>query len=903
MEDRLPLAYGDLAPDFGTNGLVGYQLSHDREFDDYSNAMAKGIAGTTWVGGYSEDRGTLAKLSPDGSLDTSFSNDGLQYLSFNNANNTSVTDLRPLADGSLLAVGQLTYSGSGQPYVAKFDATGQLDNSFGDQGVWLGTVSTRLTSFSGDSNDLVFFEYEGNVAGVTGTHGYRLIRLTHSGSLDSDFANSGKTAQIVARNAQSASVVGPIYHLHESDGLVFAYLQPGDDSTKVVRTHRFTLSGEIDEAFGDGGISVVDAGDAFFGDWIPFGGGDFWFLENSTNSFSISKFHYETGFDPEFGVLNFENAPDQYSWGNGGTAAELADGTFVVAWTRADRQSSSGFIHTAAITTDGLISDFGDKGRRQAAIPDRLSLADGIVMPSDRIQLFGSVRFPRDLAVVQLSTDGSLDSSFDQDGISDFDLTMDSSYIHGFEIHGRGAADYVATTKPGRAGADYPGQFWKSHLRDGTTNSSQIPYTFFSYTTPRSYQLASKWTLVAQHGRTGGSYEIRIDHISPDGELDPTKRISVPAPYHIDDFTFIPLEDGSVLLLADAYGAQASNSGLGFAILTKLSESGQLDTEFADQGVKRFPELPNRLVDIIQVPDGFRAILSNPYASNFVDKMFVMALDEHADRIASIADDGIQEILADVPQKRYVDGTTADGSLLLLLNAQPVYHFAKVSFYNEVDPEFGDAGLKSTLLSDATQRQPVHITWNQDDLIVGATVAGEDGFIELIAVTQKADPVQSFGTSGKATVNPGPSGDAVTSIVPLIDGTFLLSAESQTEIGAKGVVMRVLGPEPGPVPWHNILDPLNVTAHRGDTVVAPNDVLAIVNYLNNPTGEPRGYVDTNGDGFASPIDALIVVNFLNRQHSGNSGEGEMEPVQNTRAIWASINSWLFDDDRRRERLV
>ncbi len=78
-------------------------------------------------------------------------------------------------------------------------------------------------------------------------------------------------------------------------------------------------------------------------------------------------------------------------------------------------------------------------------------------------------------------------------------------------------------------------------------------------------------------------------------------------------------------------------------------------------------------------------------------------------------------------------------------------------------------------------------------------------------------------------------------------------------------------------PWMNTALPLDP---NGDSVVAPNDVLLVVNELNArrsrrlPTSAAgaaalSGFVDTNGDGFVSPIDVLAIVNHLNAE-----GEGE-----------------------------
>ncbi|MBC8354874.1 MAG: hypothetical protein H8E66_23090 [Planctomycetes bacterium] len=78
-------------------------------------------------------------------------------------------------------------------------------------------------------------------------------------------------------------------------------------------------------------------------------------------------------------------------------------------------------------------------------------------------------------------------------------------------------------------------------------------------------------------------------------------------------------------------------------------------------------------------------------------------------------------------------------------------------------------------------------------------------------------------------------------------------------------------------PWQNSDNFLDVNA---DTVVAPIDVLQIINELNSfgphalafPTSEvaPAPFFDVNGDDFVSPVDALQIINFLN----GASAEAE-----------------------------
>ncbi|GAB5403032.1 MAG: hypothetical protein Aurels2KO_12630 [Aureliella sp.] len=103
---------------------------------------------------------------------------------------------------------------------------------------------------------------------------------------------------------------------------------------------------------------------------------------------------------------------------------------------------------------------------------------------------------------------------------------------------------------------------------------------------------------------------------------------------------------------------------------------------------------------------------------------------------------------------------------------------------------------------------------------------------------------------------------------PTLDVAIL--AESSNASGA--ALLTILRSDT----WHNDVLALDV---NGDSSIAPNDVLGVVNAINSGIGgdlagqTPRDqgrFVDTNDDGFLSPIDALIIINYLNKP----DGEGE-----------------------------
>jgi hypothetical protein len=85
-----------------------------------------------------------------------------------------------------------------------------------------------------------------------------------------------------------------------------------------------------------------------------------------------------------------------------------------------------------------------------------------------------------------------------------------------------------------------------------------------------------------------------------------------------------------------------------------------------------------------------------------------------------------------------------------------------------------------------------------------------------------------------------------------------------------------------PHSWHNSAVPCDVDQ---DTFIAPDDALAVINYINSIGSGPIAkdatlgdyYSDVDGDGFVAPGDALVVINYINANpsRSGTSGgEGE-----------------------------
>jgi uncharacterized delta-60 repeat protein len=108
-----------------------------------SSAGARGVALQSdgkiiVVGGDASGDFALARYNADGSLDTSFSDDGLQTTEFDGFDSAASVVLRP--DGKIVAAGRTNDDFA----VARYNSDGTLDTAFSDDGL-------QVTSFGGAS--------------------------------------------------------------------------------------------------------------------------------------------------------------------------------------------------------------------------------------------------------------------------------------------------------------------------------------------------------------------------------------------------------------------------------------------------------------------------------------------------------------------------------------------------------------------------------------------------------------------------------------------------------------------------------------------------------------------------------------------------------------------------------
>ena len=192
LEDRLTPSGGQLDPTFGSGGIV--HLPHATDVS--ASAVAVQPDGKVVIAGYvqlftGKDYISVQRLNRDGSLDTTFNKTGSVTIQTGSYTGSNAVALQP--DGKILVGGSWSSNTSGGALVARLNANGTLDTTFGSKGLWESTTGgvKKLAVLTNATHTAV----TGIVAAATGTANgascFEAIKLTPAGVPDKTFGSGG----------------------------------------------------------------------------------------------------------------------------------------------------------------------------------------------------------------------------------------------------------------------------------------------------------------------------------------------------------------------------------------------------------------------------------------------------------------------------------------------------------------------------------------------------------------------------------------------------------------------------------------------------------------------------------------------------------------------------------------
>jgi uncharacterized delta-60 repeat protein len=407
-------APGDLDRTFGGDGKVGTDFT---PHDDFAAGIAVQSDGRIVVAGTARasterPRFALARYKSDGTLDSTFGGDGKVGTRIGESSGSFAVALQ--ADGKIVAAGGAVDAGHGLFALARYNADGTLDPTFGVGG-------TVTTAFPGFVYGFVFafavaVQADGKiVAGgevypteTLSTGAFALARYNADGTLDSTFDGDGRVVTDMSSGADHIAALAI-----QADGKIVAAgsvnaLVAGDTEFGLAR---YETDGTLDSSFdGDGRVT--------------------------------------TDFTTEYASAN--------------DMVIQSDGKIVAVGSAAGKGSR---FALARYNTDGTLdSTFSGDGKATTNFTPRSDGASGVaIQATGKIVAAGWASVNRgDFALARYKPDGTLDTSFGGDGrvMTRFSRQADGAQDVAIQLNGRIVA-------AGRAGGEFRGRFGLDGYRGG----------------------------------------------------------------------------------------------------------------------------------------------------------------------------------------------------------------------------------------------------------------------------------------------------------------------------------------------------------------------------------------------------------------------------------------------------
>jgi uncharacterized delta-60 repeat protein len=367
-------APGDLDPSFSGDGkqTTGFRISSSAA-DDVANGVAiQGDGKIVVVGGSGDSHGpdlgfAIARYNPNGTLDKTFSGDGRQRTRFESralATGVAVQD-----DGKIVVVGFSHQSSYDSKFaIARYNPNGSLDTSFGQNGkkktYFFGSDHATGVAIQGDGKIVVVGDA---VDSFTPAGAFAVARYNPNGTLDTTFSGDGKQTtsfpDYAAANAVALQDDGKIVVAGSNQELNQGSL--GYDYNFALA--RYNPNGSLDPSFSGDGKQTTDFGgyDQAYGVAIEDDGRIVAAGQGGNSHFALARYDANGSLDPTFSgsgkvTTGFGFGPDDAANG----IAVQGDGKIVAAGRTSGGATSSDFALARYNPNGTLDRSFSGNGKQ-----------------------------------------------------------------------------------------------------------------------------------------------------------------------------------------------------------------------------------------------------------------------------------------------------------------------------------------------------------------------------------------------------------------------------------------------------------------------------------------------------------------------------------------------------------
>jgi uncharacterized delta-60 repeat protein len=197
---------------------------------------------------------TIGAFGQAGTLDASFGTAGLAEASFSTGPSNGYS-MAVLPDGSILTGGYCNNAGNFDFAFARFTENGELDASFGTDGLVLAPVGSGVDlgySLAVASNGKF---YLGGFVYSTQGCDPGIVRFNSDGTLDDTFGDNGKVITILSNGCDALNGIAV-----QADGKILAVGSKQNATDPDLIVLRYTEDGDPDATFGTGGQVVLTYG-------------------------------------------------------------------------------------------------------------------------------------------------------------------------------------------------------------------------------------------------------------------------------------------------------------------------------------------------------------------------------------------------------------------------------------------------------------------------------------------------------------------------------------------------------------------------------------------------------------------------------------------------------------------
>jgi uncharacterized delta-60 repeat protein len=442
---------GQLDPGFGIDGVAGVDPGPYGVATPHALALqpdGKLIAGG-WVYTGPTEVFMLVRFHANGALDTAFGTGGVATA--NVAGTVRAIVVQP--DGKLVAAGSAGLTTARDIALARFNADGSPDVSFGNGGIVL-----RAIGPADDFASALAIQPDGRLvaAGHTDDGGFVLVRLLADGSPDSTFGNAGTVITnfgVGPRNGYARALT------LQADGRLLAagVRESGLPLDLDVAVARYLPDGALDPSFGSGGQVITSvAGQseeayalALRADGTILAAGQCGEIGGSSYNIFIVRYLAAGTLDPAFGSGGLLTVPATGAIPSFDSVAIQDDGK-IVAGTGLRFESTTGLAVARLLPGGQSDLAFGNGGVARISTtgttyPAILALrTDGrIVIASG---LFDTMQSNWKVALYRLQSDGSPDPAFGVNGVQTVDLGQTSVTPQALAIDASGRNIVAGTT-------------------------------------------------------------------------------------------------------------------------------------------------------------------------------------------------------------------------------------------------------------------------------------------------------------------------------------------------------------------------------------------------------------------------------------------------------------------------